>query len=71
MSDGRELVTTPPALVLSDFQDSLSTGVISKDLIDQLRVLEDMKSAISALQARIAVAFDLAQRQEQADAGGP
>lgn len=71
MSDGRELVTTPPALVLSDFQDSLSTGVISKDLIDQLRVLEDMKSAISALQARIAVAFDLAQRQEQADAGVP
>ncbi|WP_397334594.1 HNH endonuclease [Paenarthrobacter nicotinovorans] len=30
-----------------------------------------MKSAISALQARIAVAFDLAQRAEQAEAGVP
>ncbi|MFJ4025819.1 DUF222 domain-containing protein [Paenarthrobacter sp. NPDC089989] len=46
-------------------------STISKDLVDQLRVLEDMKSAISALQAKIAVAFDLAQRQEQAIAGVP
>ncbi|MFI2562616.1 DUF222 domain-containing protein [Paenarthrobacter sp. NPDC018779] len=46
-------------------------STISKDLVDQLRVLEDMKSAISALQAKITVAFDLAQRQEQANAGIP
>ncbi|MFE4195199.1 HNH endonuclease [Paenarthrobacter sp. NPDC056912] len=44
---------------------------VSRDLINQLRALEDMKSAITGLQARIAVAFDLAQRQEQAEAGIP
>ncbi|WP_458107629.1 HNH endonuclease [Arthrobacter sp. R3-55] len=44
---------------------------VSSDLIEQLRVLEEMKSAISALQARVAVAFDLAQRAEQAEAGVP
>ncbi|VXB20942.1 HNH endonuclease [Arthrobacter sp. 9V] len=46
-------------------------GTVSSDLIEQLRVLEEMKSAITALQARVAVAFDLAQRAEQADAGVP
>ncbi|MGO4147875.1 DUF222 domain-containing protein, partial [Paenarthrobacter sp. YAF11_1] len=46
-------------------------GTISGDLIGQLRVLEEMKSAISGLQAQIAVAFDLAQRAEQAEAGVP
>ncbi|MFI2564485.1 DUF222 domain-containing protein [Paenarthrobacter sp. NPDC018779] len=49
----------------------LQIAADSKDLVDQLRVLEDMKSAISALQAKITVAFDLAQRQEQANAGIP
>ena len=44
---------------------------MSGDLIEQLRVLEEMKSAITALQARVAVAFDLAQRAEQAEAGVP
>ncbi|TQS91701.1 HNH endonuclease [Arthrobacter sp. TS-15] len=47
------------------------SGTVSGDLIQQLRVLEDMKSAISSLQAKIAVAFDLAQRQEQAQQGVP
>lgn len=51
--------------------ESGPSGPISGDLIDQLRALEAMKSAIVALQARIAVAFDLAQRQEQAEAGVP
>jgi hypothetical protein len=46
-------------------------GSVSGDLINQLRALEDMKSAISSLQAKIAVAFDLAQREEQAAAGVP
>ena len=46
-------------------------GTISGDLIGQLRALEEMKSAITGLQAQIAVAFDLAQRAEQAEAGIP
>ncbi|WP_051420988.1 HNH endonuclease [Paenarthrobacter nicotinovorans] len=50
---------------------SAPASTVSSDLIEQLRVLEEMKSAISALQARIAVAFDLAQRAEQAEAGVP
>jgi hypothetical protein len=40
-------------------------------LIDQLRDLEDLKSAAAALQARIAVAFDADQRRAQAAAGVP
>ena len=46
-------------------------GTESGELIDQIRGLENLKSAITALQARVAVAFDLAQRAEQADAGVP
>ncbi|MDQ0822053.1 hypothetical protein QFZ79_004433 [Arthrobacter sp. V4I6] len=40
-------------------------------LIDQLRELEDLKSAAAALQARIAVAFDAVQRRAQRAAGMP
>ena len=43
----------------------------SAGLVDQLRGLEDLKSAVAAAQARVAVAFDLAQRREQAAAGVP
>ncbi|MFF1386155.1 HNH endonuclease [Arthrobacter sp. NPDC058288] len=43
----------------------------SAGMIDQLRELEDLKSAAAARQARIAVAFDLKQRREQASAGVP
>ncbi|WLQ08653.1 DUF222 domain-containing protein [Arthrobacter oryzae] len=43
----------------------------SAGMIDQLRELEDLKSAAAARQARIAVAFDLKQRSEQARAGMP
>ena len=50
---------------------AVPAGTISGDLIEQLRVLEEMKSAITALQARVAVAFDLARRAEQAEAGVP
>ncbi|MFJ5955931.1 DUF222 domain-containing protein [Paenarthrobacter sp. NPDC092416] len=59
------------ALLGADAGASVSTGTVCADLIDQLRVLEDMKSAISGLQAKIAVAFDLARRQEQAERGVP
>ncbi|MFP3580401.1 DUF222 domain-containing protein [Arthrobacter sp. SIMBA_036] len=66
-------VTPHPAANATDSEqpDSVGHGSISRDLIDQLRALEDMKSAISSLQAKIAVAFDLAQRAEQAAAGVP
>jgi hypothetical protein len=50
---------------------SPDAGSVSHDLINQLRALEDMKSAISGLQAKIAVAFDLAQRHERAESGIP
>ncbi|MHC6222748.1 HNH endonuclease [Arthrobacter sp. MMS24-S77] len=41
------------------------------ELIRQLRALEDLKSAAAAAQARIAVAFDAAQRSADAAAGVP
>ncbi|MFK4297739.1 hypothetical protein ABH924_002895 [Arthrobacter sp. GAS37] len=41
------------------------------ELISQLRALEDLKSAAAGLQARIAVAFDAAQRSADAAAGVP
>ena len=41
------------------------------ELIDLLRALEDLKSAASAAQARIAVAFDAARRRADAAAGVP
>ncbi|MET4540155.1 hypothetical protein ABIE37_001936 [Arthrobacter bambusae] len=62
-------LSAAPLLAVSG--DVGRTGTISGDLIGQLRVLEEMKSAISGLQAQIAVAFDLAQRAEQAEAGVP
>jgi hypothetical protein len=40
-------------------------------MIEQLRELEDLKSAAAAKQAEIAVAFDLSQRRAQAAAGVP
>ncbi|MEW1783506.1 DUF222 domain-containing protein, partial [Arthrobacter sp. NPDC080086] len=40
-------------------------------IIDELRALEDRKSAISARQARLAVALDLVRRREQAALGLP
>lgn len=48
-----------------------SDGADGAGLIDQLRDLEDLKSAAAGLQARIAVAFDAAQRRAQAVAGVP
>jgi hypothetical protein len=41
------------------------------ELINQLRALEDLKSAAAAAQARIAVAFDAVQRSADAAAGVP
>ncbi|ABM08960.1 HNH endonuclease [Paenarthrobacter aurescens] len=80
----RVLPSAPPGAVASgvavsgrgirEFILELGSRQITADssaLIDELRDLEDLKSAISARQARVAVAFDLAQRAEQAQAGVP
>jgi hypothetical protein len=50
---------------------SVSPAADRRGLIDQMRELEDVKSAVAAKQARIAVAYDLATRREQAAAGVP
>ncbi|MHA7277398.1 HNH endonuclease, partial [Arthrobacter sp. Hz1] len=57
--------------VLLDALKVLKPAVTSAGLVDQLRGLEDLKSAIAGVQARIAVAFDVSERQIQADAGVP
>ena len=49
----------------------LPAPATSVGLIDEIRELEDLKSAIAARQARHAVTFDVLQRREQADAGLP
>ena len=46
-------------------------GVGDAELINQLRVLEDLKSAAAAAQARAAVVFDASQRRAQTAAGVP
>jgi hypothetical protein len=43
----------------------------SAGLIEQLAGLEDLKGVVAGLQARIAVAFDAAQRRARAEAGIP
>jgi hypothetical protein len=40
-------------------------------LIDEIRALEDRKSALAARQARLSVVFDQLQRRKQSDAGIP
>jgi hypothetical protein len=59
---------------IADVLELLASVPVSADgpgMIDQLRDFEDVKSAAAAKQARIAVAYDLARRQEQAAAGVP
>ncbi len=66
--------TGNPRTVIADVARMLAAVPLATDgagMIDQLRELEDLKSAESALQARIAVTFDLLQRREQAAAGIP
>ncbi|MGO4650838.1 HNH endonuclease [Arthrobacter sp. efr-133-TYG-120] len=50
---------------------SLRPGADGAELIDQLRALEDFKSAAAAAQARIAVSFDAAQRSAETNLGVP
>ncbi|MFJ6344686.1 DUF222 domain-containing protein [Pseudarthrobacter oxydans] len=64
----------PGVLSVADISRSLLSVPVAADgpgMIDQLRELEDLKSLTAAKQARIAVAFDLSQRREQAAAGVP
>ena len=68
-NEAGETVLGVPALIA--LLGGVRLGSSSVQLIDQLRGLEDMKSAIAGVQARAAVAFDLAQRREQALAGVP
>ncbi len=58
---------------LIDAVRSLRPGAGGTELINQLRALEDLKSAAAAAaaQARIAVAFDAVQRSAEAAAGVP
>ncbi|MFD1846793.1 HNH endonuclease [Arthrobacter flavus] len=50
---------------------ALQPATSSAGMIDQLRGLEDLKSAIAGVQAQITVAFDRSERQHQAQAGVP
>jgi hypothetical protein len=50
---------------------SLHLSRDSAGLIEQLAGLEDLKCVVAGLQARIAVAFDTAQRRDQAEMGVP
>jgi len=48
-----------------------SAGEPAAELVDQLRVLEELKSAAAAAQARVTVVFAAAQREAQHAAGVP
>ncbi|MCC3291286.1 DUF222 domain-containing protein [Arthrobacter sp. zg-Y1110] len=50
-------------------EGSISEIASDSELIDQLRVLEELKGAAAAAQARIAAAFDASQRSKQEHAG--
>ncbi|MGK3649002.1 HNH endonuclease [Pseudarthrobacter enclensis] len=51
--------------------DNAPVAADAAGMIDQLRLLEDLKSLAAAKQAEITVAFDLAQRRRQAAAAMP
>ncbi|MHA7141761.1 HNH endonuclease [Arthrobacter sp. Sr33] len=56
---------------LLDALTALRPATNPAGMIDQLRGLEDLKSAIAGVQARIAVAFDRSERHHQAQTGVP
>src|SRR5688500_2786529 len=74
MGDNREAqlkLAAAPCGGLVAGAGSLRLAADSAGLIDQLRGLEELKSAVAGDQARIAVAFDAVQRRSQAEAGVP
>jgi Domain of unknown function (DUF222) len=71
---GRCVVGRVDAGVVSGWVARLAgfdAGVTDAQRIDQIRVLEELKAAAAAAQARIAVALDASQRAAQAAAGVP
>nr|WP_245346239.1 HNH endonuclease [Arthrobacter sp. CAN_C5] len=56
---------------MAEALNSLKPAVDAAGLIDQLRELEDLKSAIAGVQARITVAIDVSERDTQTLAGVP
>ena len=73
-SCGREPATDDAALALSGDVAALPAGMDEQEgarLIDEVRALEEEKSALAARQARLTVAFDQLQRRQQAGAGIP
>ncbi|MGO4586980.1 HNH endonuclease, partial [Arthrobacter sp. 2RAF6] len=75
---GMVLDAALPCLRVRDLIDAvhslcpgLANGAAPAELIDQLRALEDLKSAAAGAQARIAVAFDAAQRSAEKELGVP
>jgi hypothetical protein len=68
---GAEVPSDPTVEELIAGVRDLRVSPDSAGLVDQLRGLEELKAAAAAAQAKVAVAFDLAQRGEQAKAGIP
>jgi len=78
VSAGLQASADAPALATSELRDILERlggvtgeGVDDAERIDQLSLLESIKGAASAAQARVTVAFDSSQRETQAAAGVP
>lgn len=78
VSAGLQASADTPALATSELHDLLQRlggvtgeGVDDAERIDQLSLLESIKGAASAAQARVTVAFDSSQREVQAAAGVP
>ncbi|WP_396136681.1 HNH endonuclease [Arthrobacter sp. AB6] len=73
-ASGGAPASSPAAPTLADALAVLAGVPVARDsagMVEQMRQWEDMKCLAGAQQARLAVAFDLLQRQEQADAGVP
>ncbi len=74
MSESIFLVERPTAEVVATWTRALAgleDAVGDAERVDQLRALEELKSAAAAAQARVTVAFDRSQRADQEAAGLP
>ncbi len=78
VSAGLQARADAPALATSELRDLLERlggvtgeGVDDTERIDQLSLLESIKGAASAAQARVTVSFDSSQREAQAATGVP
>ena len=66
-----ELTTDDLRIVLERLPGLTGESVDDGERIDQLALLESIKGAAAAAQARVSVAFDASQREAQAVAGVP